>query len=74
MKKFIHHLRNKSEKTRRDILHMVTICCAIILMLLWAFSLGAHLSDSDTQNKMSQDLQPFSQLKDSLQVQSQTTQ
>lgn len=66
MKKIIHHIRSKPESTRRHILHVLTIGAAIILLVLWVFSLGTSLGNSDTQTKLSNDLEPFSALKDNL--------
>jgi hypothetical protein len=66
MKNIIHHLRNKSEHTKRDILHVLTVVFAIILVTLWIYGLGTNLASPSTQTKMNQDLQPFSTLKDNL--------
>ena len=63
MKKIINHIRNQSEEVRRHILHVLTIIFAIILALLWIYSLGTNLSNPDTQAKISNDLKPFSALK-----------
>ena len=40
MKKIIHHLRKKSERTRRQILHIITVLFAVVLGLLWLASLA----------------------------------
>jgi uncharacterized membrane protein YvbJ len=66
MKKIIHRLRNRSEAERRHILHIITIAAAIIMIILWSFSLGKSFSNPQTKEKVKQDLQPFSMLKDSL--------
>lgn len=66
MKKIIHHLRKQPEEVRRHILHILIFAVAVIMVLLWVFSLGKSLANPDTQVKMKQDLQPFSVLKDSL--------
>ena len=66
MKKIIHHLRKQPEEVRRHILHIVMFVLIIILILLWVVSLGNNLSDSDTQVRMKQDLEPFSTLKDNI--------
>ena len=66
MKKIIHHLRLQPEEVKRHVLHIVTIVCGIILILLWIYSLGTNLGSADTQTKMNQDLKPFSVLKDNL--------
>ena len=66
MRRIIHHLRNKSEQERRDILNMLTIIFAVILLALWFYSLGQNFLNPDTQNKIGQDLKPFSALKDNL--------
>ncbi|MFA5095093.1 MAG: hypothetical protein WC447_00290 [Candidatus Paceibacterota bacterium] len=66
MKKIIHHLRRQPEEVRRHVLHITIFVVAIIMIMLWIFSLGRSLSNSDTQTKIKQDLQPFSILKDNL--------
>ena len=66
MKKIIHHLRNKPEHVRRQILHIATIAGAIIMIILWSYSLGTSLNNPDTQVKLKNDLQPFSILKDNI--------
>ena len=69
MKKIIYHIKNiknQPEEIRRHILHILIIIAAIILLLLWIYSLGASLSNPDTQAKVSNDLKPFSVLKDNL--------
>ncbi len=66
MKKIIHHLRKQPEEVRRHILHILIFAVAVIMVLLWVFSLGKSLADPDTQVKMKQDLQPFNTLKDNL--------
>jgi len=66
MRKIIHHLRRQPEEVRRHILHIVIFALAIIMIILWIFSLEKSLTNPDTQAKMKQDLQPFSVLKDNL--------
>lgn len=66
MKKIIHHLRRQPEEVRRHILHILIFIIAVIMVLLWIFSLGKSLSNPDTQIKMKKDLQPFSVLKESI--------
>jgi amino acid transporter len=66
MRKIIHHIRKQPEETRRHILHVSTIAFAIILFLLWVYSIGTTFTNQDTQTKISQDLKPFSALKDNI--------
>ena len=66
MRKIIHHLRKQSEENRRHILHISIFIIGIILVVLWAYSLGRSIANPDTKIKMKQDLQPFSVLKDNL--------
>ncbi|MEK7088643.1 MAG: hypothetical protein AAB913_00750 [Patescibacteria group bacterium] len=66
MRRLIHRLRRQPEEIRRHILHILIFAVAVIMILLWVFSLGKNLANPDTQVKMKQDLQPFSVLKDSL--------
>lgn len=66
MKKIIHHIRKQPEEVRRHILHILIIIFAIILSLFWIYSLGTSLTNPDTQVKISNDLKPFSILKDNI--------
>jgi len=66
MEKIIHRIRKQPEEVRRHILHVLTLIAAVILILLWIYSLGTTLSNPENQAKMNQDLQPFSVLKDNL--------
>jgi len=66
MKKIIHHIRRQPEDVRRHILHVLTIIAAIILLLLWVYSLGTNLSNPDMQAKANNDLKPFSALKNNI--------
>ena len=62
MKKIIHHIRKQPEPIKRHILHVVIFACAIVLFILWVYSLGT----TDTETKITQDLKPFSILKDNM--------
>jgi len=66
MKKLIHHLRRQPEEVRRHVLHIIIFVAAIIMIILWIFSLGKSLTNPDTKLKMKQDLKPFSVLKDGI--------
>lgn len=66
MKKLIHHLRRQPEEVRRHVLHILIFVVAIIMIILWIFSLGKSLTNPDTQVKIKQDLEPFSVLKDNI--------
>ncbi len=66
MKKIIHHLRKQPEEIRRHVLHVSILGVGIIMVMLWVLSLGKSLADPETKEKIKQDLQPFSVLKDSL--------
>jgi len=66
MKNFIHNIRKQPEEIRTSILHILITCFAVILVLLWVYSLGTNLTNSDTQAKIGQDLKPFSALKDNM--------
>jgi len=66
MKKIIRNLRKQPEETRRHILHISTIMVAIVLIILWSYSLGRDLTSPDTKIKIKQDLKPFSVLKDNI--------
>lgn len=66
MKKIIRNLRKQPEETRRHILHIVTIAAAIIMIILWSYSLGRNLTNPDVKEKIKQDLKPFSVLKDNI--------
>ena len=66
MRKIIHNLRRQLEEVRRHVLHISIFIVAIIMILLWVYSLGKNITNPDTQTKMKQDLAPFSDLKDNL--------
>ena len=66
MKKIIHHMRSQSEETRRHILHVSTMVAAIVLVLLWIYSLGTNFTNPDNEAKLSDDLKPFSALKSNI--------
>lgn len=66
MRKIIHHIRKQPEAVRRQILHILVLISAVILILLWIYSLGTTLANPDNQTKVSQDLKPFSSLKDNM--------
>ena len=66
MKKIIHHIRKQPEEVKRHILHVLIVAFAVVLILLWIYSLGTTLTSPDTQVKVNQDLKPFSVLKDNM--------
>jgi len=66
MEKIIHKIRKQPEHVRRNVLHISTVAIAIILILLWIYSLGTTLTNQNTQVKIGQDLKPFSALKDNI--------
>jgi predicted anti-sigma-YlaC factor YlaD len=66
MKKIIHKLRQQPEDVRRSISHILTIMFAVVLIILWTYSLSKNLSNPDVQVRAKNDLQPFSVLKDNL--------
>lgn len=66
MKKILHHIRRQSEETRRHILHVATVVCAIILISLWVYSLGLNFSNEQTQAQVKDGFRPFAVLKDNL--------
>jgi hypothetical protein len=40
MEKIINDLRSKPEEERRNLLHFITIIFAIVMLILWSYSLG----------------------------------
>lgn len=66
MKKIIHKIRQRPEEERRHILYILIFLFAIIMIILWIYSLGRTISDPDTSVKIKQDLKPFSVLKDNI--------
>lgn len=66
IKKVVRHLRRQPEDVRVQISHIATVTVAIIMIILWTYSLGRSLADTETQVKIKQDLQPFSVLKDNM--------
>lgn len=59
-------MRRQPEEVKRHILHITTAVFAVILSLLWVYSLGATLTNDDNQAKINKDLQPISALKANL--------
>ncbi len=66
MKKFIHHIRNKPEQTRKHILHVTTLVCAVILLALWVYSLSVNFTNPDTQREVKQGFKPFTVIKNDI--------
>ncbi|HEY4513451.1 MAG TPA: hypothetical protein VJH06_02990 [Candidatus Paceibacterota bacterium] len=69
MEKIIHHIikiRRQPEHIKRHILYALTLFFGIILSLLWIYSLGTTFTNPDTQEEISDELKPFSALKDNL--------
>lgn len=66
MRKIIHHIRKQPEEVKRHILHVTTGVFAVVLSLLWIYSLGTTLTNDDNQAKVNQDMQPLSALKANL--------
>jgi hypothetical protein len=63
MQNFIFQIRKQPERVKRSILHVTTGIFAVLLVMLWVYSLGTNLSSDDTQAKINQDLKPLSALK-----------
>ena len=63
MKRIISHLRKQPESVRRHILHVSTFAYAIILAILWAYSLGQNFKNKDSIDSIKKDLSPLSVLK-----------
>jgi hypothetical protein len=66
MRRIIHHLRGLSDKQKRDVLHFSTLIFAILLVLIWVYTLGHSFSDVDTKIKIQDSLEPFNNLKDNI--------
>lgn len=66
MRKIIHKLRQKPEEERRHILHILIVIAAVVMIILWTYSLGKSFTSPETKIKVKQDLKPFSVLKDNL--------
>ena len=49
MKKIIKHLREQPEEKRRHILHILTFFGALIMLVLWSFSLGKNLNNKEVK-------------------------
>ncbi len=62
----IRKLRSQPEEVRTHVLHVLTVSASAILLLLWVYSLGTKLADTETKTQAQQDLKPFSVLKDNL--------
>ncbi len=69
MKKIIHHvkkIRTQPEHIRRSVLHITVGIFAVILFLLWVYSLGTTMRSPEVKAKVYQEVKPFSILKDNI--------
>ena len=66
MRRIIHHLRQLSHKQKRQVLNLSTLIFAVILIMIWIYSLGQNFSNTDTQVKMKESLEPFNSLKENI--------
>ncbi len=66
MIRIIHHIRRQPENVKRHILHLITGIFAVVLLFFWVYSLGTNINDKSIQTKISNDLKPFSALKNNL--------
>ncbi len=66
MEKIINDLRSKPEEERRNLLHFVTIIFAIVMLILWSYSLGSTFGNPETQEQLKEDIKPFQELTQSL--------
>ena len=66
MKNVIHHIRKQPEHVRRSILFVSTAFLGVVLICLWVYSLGTTFTNQETQAKISQDIKPFSAIKDNM--------
>ncbi len=66
MKKIVENLKGQSVEHRKNVMHLITFFCAIVLIILWVFSLGKNLSNEDTKENIKNDLQPINALKDNI--------
>lgn len=64
MKKIIHKLRQQPEEVKKHLLHIITMVFAVILFIVWVYSLGTGFNDSDIQAKIKNEVEPLSALKD----------
>lgn len=65
-KKIIHHLRKQPEEVRRNILHITILAFAVILIILWVYSLGARLSNENTQYEIKESIKPIKDFSEDL--------
>ncbi len=65
-RKIVHKLRQHPEQDRKHIVHIITFIGAVIVILLWTFSLGKSFGAKETEVKIKQDLEPFSVFKDNI--------
>jgi len=66
MRKIIYRLRKQPEETRRGILNITIFIVALMLIFLWSYSLGEDLSNTKTEEKIKDDLKPFTLLKNNI--------
>lgn len=66
MRKIIHRLRQKPEEEKRHLLHIFTFIGAVLLIILWIFTLSKNVVTRETGENIKEDLQPFTELKNDL--------
>lgn len=66
MKKIIHNLRQQPEEVRRHILHILMLAFAVILVILWIYSLSNNFSDANTQYELKESIKPLQEFSEDL--------
>lgn len=66
MRKIIHRLRQKSEEEKRHLLHIFTFIGAVILIILWIFTLRQDVVTRETRENIQEDFEPFTELSNDL--------
>lgn len=63
IRKIVRRLRARPEHERKHLVNIFTFFGAIVMIVLWTFTLGSSFSDPDLKTQVKQEFQPFDQLK-----------
>ncbi len=66
VRKIVHHLRRQPDDVKKGILNLLTLFFGIILIVIWAYTLGKDLRSPETISNFKSDLEPFADLKNDI--------
>ncbi|MES2023200.1 MAG: hypothetical protein V4439_00775 [Patescibacteria group bacterium] len=66
IKKIVYHLRQQPVEDKKKILHLLTIVCVVVMIILWSYSLSSNFNNPDTIVQIKNDIKPLSAIKDNM--------